>query len=452
MKTITTLLFLISSGFLFCQEDWNRFEIGKIDSIYLYLRVKEYACAADVNWIGFEFENRSNDTIVSERSCSFSIERNAYGWIGNLVRQANYYPFIESDGFSSLIPPGVRKKHKGLSTEGSCMLGIPDKDSDTTEVFCTLNFKLPLTEGRVLKINNYEFTFNWYYPTNEQFEILESRLKDYLFREKINYYYFSMLMGNKRITDSIPVSVYLKALTETEKDFNFRGEILQYLDEVYNNDSNVIDYFGQCLDSNSFSIQDDLRYLQNISLKLTDKIATYFSRNINNPRNRFYTMNWVQSVNEKVDRSVIHKFTDIIVKQSILTENLDSLSSNEIKNWVSLVKDLKLIGDTALIKYLIPHLQNKSIIKDVPWNIIIRDSNRQIVFPAYRVCDVALETILSIQGMRSSYHYNHIFKDSEGKDINWASSREEHLFHKQAVTEIRDILISGILTQAKIKE
>jgi hypothetical protein len=451
MKTITTLALILCSNFLFSQNGWLRYEVGKIDSIYLYLKVKEYACAADENWIGFEFVNRSDDTIVSERWCSFSIDRKAYGWSGNLARAINYYPFIESDGFSSLIPPGLHKAYSGLSEEGSCMLNIPDKNSDTTLVQCTLDFKLPLSEGKELNIKHYEFSFYWYYPTNEQFEILESRLKDYLLREKINYYYYSMLMKNRRITDSIPISVYLKALTANETNINFRGEILQYLDKQYSNNSCVINYFSQCLDTTSASIHDDLRYLQNISLKLTDNITNYFTRNINNSRNRYYTLLWLDSVHEKVDRCVIHEFSNIIIKHSNLTENLDSLSSKETKDWVSLVKDLHLLGDTALIKYLIPHLQNKSEIKHVPWNITIRDSRRKVVFPAYRVCDVALETILSIKGIHSSIYYNHIFKDTNGKDIHWASSKEEHLTQKQAVTDIRDTLISGFLIDTSDK-
>lgn len=443
---------MLYSSLLFCQNGWLKYEVGNIDSIYFYLKVKEYACAADENWIGFEFENRSNDTIASERWCSFSIDRDAYGWRGNLAQSSNFYPFIESDDFSSLIPPGLHKAYRGISEEGSCMLDIPDKNSDTTQILCTLDFTLPLTEGQELKIKDYEFTFNWYYPTDEQFKILESRLKDNLFCEKINYYYYSMLMKNRRITDSIPISVYLKALTVNEKNINFRGEILLYLDKIYSNNTCVIEYFSQCLDTNSAFIQDDLRYLQNISLKLTNKIINYFTRNINNPRNRYYTLLWLDSVIEKVDQSVIHEFSDVIVEHSNLTKSLDSLSRKEINNWVSLVKDLHLVGDTALIKYLIPHLKNKSVIKHIPWNIVIRDSRKKVVFPAYRVCDVALETILSIKGINSSIYYNQIFKDDKGKDINWASSKEEHLTQKYAVTEIRDTLISGFLIKVSNKD
>ena len=251
MRTLITLLLIFYSFLAYSQKGWRKFEIGNVDDVFLYLKVKEYACAADDKWIAFEFENKSKDTIITDRWFSYSIERNAYGWSVNLAQEANFYPFGKTNGFSNFIPQGIHEVSRGISEEGSCMLGIPPIDSDTTEVFCTLSFSLPLSDGKKLEINNYNFSFYWHYPSDEQFNHLKMRLMEYLFLDKINYYYYSMLMDNREITDTISVKTYLKALTETKKDFNFRGDILQYLDKVHYQDTTVINYFKQNLIFNS---------------------------------------------------------------------------------------------------------------------------------------------------------------------------------------------------------
>jgi len=446
MRKLITILLIFIPTIIYSQEAWIKYEIGKVDSVYLYLKVKKYACVADDKWIGFEIENRSKDSIISENRCSFGIQRNAYGWTGNLAQGINSYPFLKTDGSSSIITPGQHKLYNGISEEASCMLGIPSIDSDTTEVFCTLSFSLPLSNGKKLNVDHYKFSFNWYYPSCEQFKYLGMRLKESLFLEEINSYYYYMLMGNRKITDSIPVQYYLKALSETKKDFNFRGDILQYLDELYYKDTTVVNYFAQKLDSNSYSIHEDLIYLTNISQNLLDEILNYFTEHINSPRERYYTLLWLDSVKDLVSQDVIDEYTNVILTQSLLTKDLASFSSKELKNWLNLVNSLGLVGDTTLIKYLLPLLSDKSVITRTHWNIIIRESSRgRVVFPKYRICDVVLEAIFKLKGINSSIYYSHIFESSKGKRIYYASSLKEHLKQKQAVSHIRDELIENLL-------
>lgn len=96
------LLILIVAIFIFSikligQEEWSSFEIGSSGNFSIHIKVKNYACAADTNWLGFEFKNESNDTLVSTKYCSYEIKRVANGWSGNLSANPNYYPFYKEN-------------------------------------------------------------------------------------------------------------------------------------------------------------------------------------------------------------------------------------------------------------------------------------------------------------------------------------------------------------------
>lgn len=463
LKIILLLILLLNSSLLLAQKNWQVLELGEIDSVFLRLKVKKYACLADTNWIGFEFENKSGDTLKSESYCQYAIDKIYNGGTGNLTQEANFYPFM-ADGyahFKSKISPTPIKVFESLSNEGSAMLGLPKNTNDTLLVKCSLNFTLPLTNGKKLEIKDYKFTFYWYYPSSKQLVSLRNRLRYYLTHEQKgnkSYYYFHTLLTNPTITDSLPVQEFLNALKTYQKNMGFYGNnILAYLDRTYPENKIVIHFFQKMIDDDNDNLFEYLYRMPQISCELVHSLLRNYHKHMDNRLKRSAIISiYRQNIHPKYGNTYAqHLWQPFIRDNPILKTKPDSLSSKNLQAWLETIHTLGNIGDTNTIKFITPFLKNKGIINN---NVCIhakyrktniRKARGDIQAMCIRICDFALESILNIKGKKASFLYIPAGINNQGQRIHNLRTDTECEEFYQRVTKIRDELIAEIIAECE---
>gem|GEM_PF-6251815 len=451
------LIFSIKS---LAQDEWLNFELGRVGQITIQLKVKKYACAADTNWIGFEFDNNSTDTLFIDKWISYFIERTADGWTGNLSHEANFYPFEKLSYDKYAIPPGTTKLYTPLSNEGSNMLGIPENRRDTFPVECTLRFNFPPINNESLDIKDYKFTFFWYYPTDEQFKFLTQRLEKIINKKEENrepneWYFHAMIIEVPKITDAIPLSNYIGCLDSLEMDAwgGIRHKTIQYIDKKYNQNIEVVNYFRNALRNDYETIVDDLFFLENISLVLVDEIFHYYQRHIEDDYKRIEIIRWFNQQKKAYPNSILNKkrknFFDVLVQSfPVIKTSSDTVNIKELRQWAEIVPNIEQIGDTTAIKYLTPFLKNKVKIND-PNSLKTRASGA-IIVERIRVCDFALEAIYNLQGRNREFM--DIYKQyvKRGDSVFYKEQEMENFY--AIIENERNKLISELIKQFNKKE
>ena len=78
-----------------------------------------------------------------------------------------------------------------------------------------------------------------------------------------------------------------------------------------------------------------------------------------NNNKRHFILSWLYTIKNALDYTTLSKFTSTIIIKNNLTININTLSEKKLQEWACLIKDIKLISDTKLIKFLRLYLNNK---------------------------------------------------------------------------------------------
>jgi hypothetical protein len=402
------------------QAPWTTVTVFNEGELIVRLRVRQRASLADENWIGFDFENRSNNAIVMwPCDMHYHIDSERYNLrTGVLISSGglafggcvDLFPDAWEDGTGEpiVLAPGVTTVFESPSDQVAS-LGLPGRDG--LLVSADVHFRLVLRQRDQFGV---PFTFEWVDPSEVELAELRDRLRR-LLKELPSPHSFHrfhrrvhVLLSELEIGGTLTSAELLSAL-DRAKDPLKRKVLAEHIARTRTDDPVVAEYYRTAIREKNGKAIHDLAvppgFWQDDFLEPLLAICEADGWNLGynamqalvNHRDR-----WKDSarVPSRLSAAVMEAYP-------VLSRQPDELSGRELRSdWKQAVRILVQTGDPQAYSTLCPFLDCRMPVANLDRWVT------PVLFPSsvppLRVCDVALDAVLTLTG----YSVGQVYKEA----------------------------------------
>jgi hypothetical protein len=399
-------------------EAWTTVPLVTEGPLTVRLKVRPRASLADEQWLGFEFENSSDEPVAFEH-CDIRYR------IGSKRFNLHTGALISSDGLGSgtcfdlfpkawesarvspvTFPPGITSVFEDPSNSAAASLGMPGHDG--LKVSSRVYFDLRVS--RDYDKTGTPFTFEWVFPDDQGILAIRSRLRQLVTNPPVpfhssQYYITHALLRIPEVNTAVSLEELLGALDQ-EKNRSSRNTMAKYIADRFPNHPDVIKYYRTRLKEKNDAATEDLGFdvaewhdeylppLLRISEDENWRVARLALEAVSRHRDRWPDPESIASCLSAA----------VLAKCPLLSKHPADLSERELINeWPEHARALAMTGDSSVIPMLCPYLDVRAELIDIRYWAPITFFPSGV--PALRVCDVALESILKLQGRAPGLAY-----------------------------------------------
>ena len=432
-------------------KDWEVVYEDQMKGVSVRLKVLESPNLSDTSWIAFEFENHTEKPLIIE-DAYYKIDCRVYDSNGNkqvktgcLTSRSPAEVLDQSFGGpipTVSLPPGITITTAYPSAFASALIGMPDEEyMITSNVNLEIQFKAK--KAFTFKWEDVKFHFNWKRPSAAELAIMKLRLNKLLVYPQVSPYQHHILytlLSVDEISNDLSIEQLLAALQLRSGKEDGRLAIINFLDQKFNDNPDVLNYYTELLKNKDLQALSDLaeateiwdnRFLEPlIELYQTGNTGLMFrAMDVLYAHQKF----WIK------DKSISHILSDLILYkyEHIVYESPDRLSDDNLVIWGMAVSMLGKTGNPEVIPLICPFLDNKSRILD--GGIELDPESLDLPRPI-RVCDNVLDAILRLQNknLRKAY-------EKAGFEPPYYNGEAEIV-----VSRIRDNMIKNLKKKGKV--
>jgi hypothetical protein len=388
-------------------KDWRETAIVKDRDLVVRIKVLTRASLADTDWTALEFKNQGKrlltvrDSYYWTRAEYFRLGTNDGVASGSLASGNTYDLFPDAWATTPvsriiLLPGKTSCVVQQPSDYSAALLGLapPSGWSIRARVFLVVN----LEDGRQLRPTEeagVPFAFDWLSPDEAGFEAVRARLKRLLLaplNRPQHAYILGLYLRIPEVARVATAEELVAAIGRRRHPFEGRADIVKYVAKRFANDPAVTGYYRQCVKEGDPVILDDLHH------------PTLWDRSYVEPLVRHYELNPA-----KFDHalSLLHKYRDDWIQDGKTVRGLADvvrrrfpavqrevrrLEKEELEDWTRAMENLSMTGDQSAIALLSPALEDKRTFRATKFLSMPLDYR----MPPLRVCDVALDAILTL--------------------------------------------------------
>jgi hypothetical protein len=431
-------------------DDWQRIVVIDNPRITVTFLLKKVATPADEEFVGFEFNNRTDQPLQVPNGSRYSldhVELSPRGGVGAVeystgIASANDYYLLWDGGAppppfqhrDNVIPAGITSRLMDCSTSSLVSLGIPSAKGYAVDGRVHFQLGNPASTDLSTPDEGVPFHFEWLPPDDQGIAALRQRLRHMLETPQEP---FTDAVGTLLADDRIASAVNSEDLVKGLKvhDESTQRPICEYIDQHYASDEHVIAFCVEVIKARDTALLDELadaehlhdrRLIEPLVACVREDAQPFF----------FNTDPALKMLRRQRDlmgnrNAISAELGPIILARSPLIV-AGSFSPDQAFGWYSEVQTLALTGDAGLVPQVAPFLDNKQIVIDV--SRFDRPTNGV----STRACDLAYNTILDLQDQAGER-----FSEEPGLEARTTLEAEYAR---------RDALIAGLKAELAVKE
>jgi hypothetical protein len=451
------------------QPAWTAVEVGRVGDLVVRLKVLKVASLIDEEWIGFEFENTGQAAVPIryaqyQMDCDYldpqTREKTGCGDLASGNERSLFADLLEVDQRPPIqFEPGLYRAFAGPSAEASGTflhlrpVGVLMRarvrmmiEVDGQPRFTTPDAGVP-----------FEFRVRLMDPAD--YPLLRQRLRRLLAapRHDTAYSYgIGTLFRIPAVADALTASELLNGLALCTDQVGARNTLVKELGRRFGHDPAVLEFYAERVRAGDQPAIRDIQF-----------------------ETRIWDPNWVQPLVAEFERSqwprmqfvlavLSAHYADwppeaplparlsarIVAQAPVLTSDPNALQDEQLTTyWVANARDLAATHDLARIGLVQPYLDRHEVVLDIE-----RASLPPLMYPGpqFRVCDVALDTILMLRGEDVGAAYARV-RPADGiyGRTNRPASRpassstrpsylDEYADFQQSMNEVRDGMIAEL--------
>lgn len=420
------------------EASWQTVEVLHADSLTVRLRVLDRATLADEQWLGLQFDN-TGDKAIRIRSAQYythyeqSNLRTGTPWRSGSLASGNDYDLFPAAWETTpvspiLIPRGVRRIIAQPSDYSSALLGLPLQDGTLVRAHIHLSVDVEGMGSFSTPTGGVGFQFEWVYPDKSGFASMRSRLRKLLEspeRRAEHVYILGALLSVPGVGDDMPVETILSALNARRENMDGRDRLVSWAAEHFPKDPKVLEYYRRRLQAQDTRAVEDL--VRAPAIWAPDFISPLLAAC--ERADHGIPLAWLKVLSAHRgdwprDTKIPARLSASVLRNShLLSRKPDEVRGPDLAGrWRFEAQALALTGDSAVIPLLRPFLDDKERVLD------LRLWAPPLIFPQVpplRVCDVALESILTILGddVQKAYRAAAGVDDSPDEPLPKSTSR-----------------------------
>jgi len=390
-------------------DNWDTIHAQSNGMLDFSFKMKKQPTLADHSWINIEIKNETGEALKIVNAM-YKVELQGINHKGKVTSEGFFkssnpseifdLPFSPTPFEEAILPKGTISESERLSTLCASILG-PVKTPET--VHGTFQFYLEL-EGKhrfVVAPEHIEFRFDWM-PLSDEDRLQINTEINYSLRnpssENYEVHRISDLLSIPGIQKDLDPLSLLTGLGLRRDLREGRTIIAQFLAEHFSNHSDVKEYYKEHLAKQDYRILTDFKNHPELwsSEQLPQMISWLQSAN-NSTKFRI-----LEAINERhsdwqKDNSTVNKLSEVVEDnfENLLKSKPELLDQRALVSWAAAAHMWSMTGNEKAIPYLLPFLENRTSILG---SQLLLDRNSHNLPRANRVCDVALEAILRVQG------------------------------------------------------
>ncbi len=390
-------------------DHWDTVHRESNGQIHFSFKMKKNPNLADKSWMNIEVINETGEALKII-SAMYKVELQGINQKGKIISEGFFRSANPSEIFNlafspnpfeeATLPTGKIQESKRLSTLCASILGHAD---ELQTVHGNFQFYLEL-EGNhryVVAPENIEFRFEWM-PISEKNMAQVFTEINYLLRnpsgENYEIHRVSDLLGIPGIHKTLDPLTLLTGLGLRRDLRDGRQIIAQFIAEYYVKNKDVQNYYSEHILKQDYRILIDFKHHPELwtTENLQDLLDWLKLANNSTKFRLLEALNEKRTVWQK-DEQIVKTLSNVVETkfEFLLKSKPELLDQRELVSWAAAAHMWSMTGNQEAIPYLIPFLKNK---KSIIGTELLLDPNSYDLPRANRVCDVALEAILRVQG------------------------------------------------------
>lgn len=396
------------------ERQWVVIPVVTAGQLTVRLKVRQRATLADENWLGLEFKNTGHESIkvsghriwYSMTAERFNLRSGAKVCSGSLAggNCVDLFPELwTSKPIAPLIiAPGACSVFAQPSDCSAALLGLPSQDGLLVRARVHLGIELEEDQGVSTSEAGVPFSFEWVYPDEAGFAAMRRRLrrllqdpppKSWSTCVRIRDALLSIPGGSEAVT-----AEELLAAMNHRQVRGIRDGLAKHISQHLGRTPDVIAYYRQRLKEKDSAAIEDLHRCGGIWHE--DFLETLLSICENDSGMPGYHallalahhyQHWPE------DSDIPTRVSTVVLRwYAVLLRKPDELSERDlVERWQHAARVLALAGDKTVIPLLRPYLDCRLRVLPPDASIAVDPDFLQYP-PPVRVCDVALEAILTL--------------------------------------------------------
>ncbi len=303
------------------------------------------------------------------------------------------FPMIE-------LSPGNNVSSSYPSIVGALLLSVPEQKSSYVEA--KLKLHLQLSGDRQFSIDWQElaFSFDWSRPEPTEFSKLYQQLNQLLENpvySTLHHYELLALLSVPEISKGIEIKTLLRALKKREGREDGRIAILYHLNDFFNKDLEVINYYTTLLKEKNQTALEELSLAPDIwDEQFLEPLLAQFQDADINQMHRIIDLLYLHQNSWIKSEGIATILSDLILYrfENIIYEEPASLDKYQLRTAALLIEMLGKTGNKEVIPIICPFLDEKQRILDS--GLVLDTKSMELPRPM-RVCDHALESLMRLR-------------------------------------------------------
>ncbi|MBP7746250.1 MAG: hypothetical protein KA383_08955 [Phycisphaerae bacterium] len=389
---------------------WKSIDLGSVGDVVLRLSVLPAASLVDEEWLGIEFENTSSVPARVE---------NAYYHIERTSRDPQSRRIVSSGSLASgntcdlfpeawqttpvaavVIPAGSHRVIRQPSEYSSALLGLAPPGGLIVEARFHITLELTGDQRYTTPETGVAFTFEWQPVAASQFDLLRARLRRLLQeprRDASQVYILQALLKVPDVSAALTARELLDSLAERDGGLNGRHALVAEIAQRYPRDPAVLAYYAAGVRAGDRRAAEDLAREPRIwDPTFLEPLLSWFEHASAPGLQTALAVLSAHRADWPADAHIPARLSRRLIAQSrVLSKAATELDGDDLTIcWVADARDLAITHDPQVIPLLRPFLDRRERIVDLTrWGPPVTYPG-----PALRVCDVALEAILTLRG------------------------------------------------------
>ena len=372
-------------------------------------KMKKSPNLSDKSWMNIEVINETGEALKIVNAM-YKVELQGINHKGKITSEGFFksvnpseifdLPFSPNPFEEATLPIGINIESARLSTLCASILG---HTNSVQTVHGDFQFYLEL-EGKhryVLAPEHIEFRFEWQPLNGENFSETITEI-NYLLRnpsgQSFEIHRISDLLAIPGIHKQLDPLTLLTGLGLRRDSREGRQVIAKFIANHYSNHKSVEKYYQEHILKQDYRILTDFKHQPTLwSADNLDDMLNWLKTANNSTKFRL-----LEALNEnrilwQKDEEIIKSLSKVIENrfEYLLKADPKLLDQRELVSWAAAAHMWSMTGDQESIIFLLPFLENK---KSIIGTELLLDPNSYELPRASRVCDVALEAILRVQG------------------------------------------------------
>jgi len=387
------------------EAPWETHTVFTDERYEVRLLVRPQASFADELWLALEFVNKT-DRPVELKHVSVSTNRRDFDlangrplssgslFSGQSDLFSEHPPRPQGELYRKLAPRQTLRCERMPSDYSAALLGLPHPNGLRVEASMRIRVDPFFNVDRVIP-----FTFEWHHPDDAGFKRAEARLRGLLAERDPTFsaqYLTGALLEVRRIRQEISVDELLAAIAGRyhEPQEMKRTYLLKAIDRHYPKDSRVAAFYRRQLAAGQVAAAHDLDKMPAVWRgDFVEPIVRMIERDAG--RNRFMLRVLDRNPVDWATRPEVsgRLFDALRATDAGIPDDPRKADDNTVGRWRSMVEELRQTRDARVVSLLALGLDDtRKLIKDEQ----LRSSGFGGRPPPQRVCDVALEQLLTV--------------------------------------------------------